>query len=227
MSSHLALRRTHTPAPLAGWSRFVMLDLHSLLPFVKTIVITFAVMILLGVTTAPTLQIAQTIVALGVIMAVPLNLFAADEQAGLELLYQILPIRKRTRVVGRYATVLLTTLAAVVVGTGSTLIEAAVTNVPSGGLLVGVGTLIAAALIVQAVQLPLYFALGYQRARLLNFALLAVAALLIILAIKQISPAGVAEIPQAVVLGGSVLVAVTCYALSAWLSYSWYRRREF
>lgn len=227
MSTSTSEHARRTPNRLAGWPRFVMLDLRSLVPFARTILVTVAVLLLLAVVASPSPFALQMIVALGVVMTVPSNLFAADEQAGLETLYQLLPIRKRTRVTGRYATVLLTILAAVTLGTVTALINATFTQQPVEGLGAGLGMLLAVALILQAIQLPLYFALGFQRARLINLALLFGTAALVYLTANQI------HLPQdrswslPMLLGCAVLAAAACYGISALVSYHWYRRREF
>lgn len=212
---------------LASWPRFVALDLRSLAPFMRTILVTVAVLLVLAVVVAPNPSTLQMIVTLGVVMTVPANLFAADEQAGLETLYQILPIRKRTRIVGRYATVLLTVLIAVALGAGAALIDSLITRQPLDGFGTGLGVLLAASLILQAVQLPLCFALGYQRARLLNMALLFGTAAVVYLTANHVELPADLAISLPILLIGSVCVAVTCYVLSALISYRWYHRREF
>lgn len=212
---------------LVGWPRFVVLDLRSLAPFLRMILVTVAVLLAVAVIVAPNPPTLQMIVALGVVMTVPANLFAADEQAGLETLYQLLPIRKRTRVIGRYATVLLTVLIAVALGAVAALIDSTITREPLDALGAGLGVLLAASLILQAVQLPLYFALGYQRARLLNMALPFGTAAVVYLTANHVQlPADVA-VSLPILLSGSVCVAVICYVISALISYRWYRRREF
>ena len=117
--------------------------------------------------------------------------------------------------------------ARVTLGTVTALINATFTQQPVEGLGAGLGMLLAVALILQAIQLPLYFALGFQRARLINLALLFGTAALVYLTANQI------HLPQdrswslPMLLGCAVLAAAACYGISALVSYHWYRRREF
>lgn len=219
--------RSRAPRP-ASWPRFVALDLRSLRPLARTVLITAVVLVLFAAISGRDPILIQTICALGVATVVPSTLFATDEQAGLELLYRLLPLRRRTRVVGRYATVLLVIAVSIAGGTAVAGLFTAVTHVPVAGLAVNTGVLLAVLLLSHAIDLPLFLALGYQRARLWTFALLfAAVGGFVFVATRVPMPTRGTTPSTSLVVGAGILLAAVCYVVSAAISCRWYRRREF
>lgn len=169
----------------------------------------------------------QMIVALGVVMTVPSNLFAADEQAGLETLYQLLLIRKSTRVNRALRDRAAHHPCRRHLGTVTALINATFTQQPRRRI--GRWPRDAARGRADPTSHPTPALL---RTRIParpphQPALLFGTAALVYLTANQI------HLPQdrswslPMLLGCAVLAAAACYGISALVSYHWYRRREF
>ena len=97
----------------------------------------------------------------------PTSLFAQDERAHLDTMYSILPVTRAQFVIARYLCVVLVAVAATLVGIVVALINDAVRG-PGAGIpplsLAGVAGLAVAALgAIVAIQLLLFFSLGYTR----------------------------------------------------------------
>ena len=97
----------------------------------------------------------------------PTSLFAQDERAHLDTMYSILPVTRAQFVIARYLCVVLVAVAATLVGVVVALINDAVRG-PGAGIpplsLAGVAGLAVAALgAIVAIQLLLFFSLGYTR----------------------------------------------------------------
>lgn len=159
-------------AGLARWHHFVALDLRTLSPHLKTIMLTVGVLVVLVGIPAATAPAVQMVVALGLVMMIPSHLFSVDERAGLDLLYGLLPIRRRTVVIGRYTTILFTVVISAAVGTVAACAIATLKQLPVQGISVSTCYLVSAMLILQAIQMPLFFMLGYAKARIMNTVLL-------------------------------------------------------
>lgn len=213
--------------PPAAWPRFVELDLRSLVPLGRTLLLTVCVLILLTVATAPSAVTTQLTASVMLSVVVPSLLFSNDEQAGLDLLHRLLPIRARTRVIGRYASVLLTGLAGIGVGTAAALLASAFKPGDPAELLAGAWMLLVILLVLHSVQLPVYFALGYQRARMVTLVtVLAVAGVTVLLFGDVLRSGGGGGLPP-VLLGALLPAAALLYAASALFSYRLDVRREF
>jgi len=165
-------------------ARFVELDLRSLRPYARNLVIPFV--IILGAAVLPTRSAYAMIPAAAVFAAIiaPQYLFGNDERGRLDTLYTALGIHRQNVVTGRYATSLLLLIVLTVVG----LILAPATAL---GLKVELDWAIAAALAASsvgivgtllAVELPAYFALGATRARTVGLAVPAVVIVAVVLA---------------------------------------------
>lgn len=97
----------------------------------------------------------------------PTSLFAQDERAHLDTMYSILPVTRAQFVIARYLCVVLVAVAATLVGVVVALINDAVRG-PGAGVLplsvAGVAGLAVAVLgVIVAIQLLLFFSLGYTR----------------------------------------------------------------
>lgn len=220
--------RTRTPDPAlprpAAWPRFVELELRSLVPLGRTLLLTTCVLVLLAVVTSPNTLTIQLTASVMMSMIVPSLLFSNDEQGGLELLHRLLPIRARTRVVGRYASVLLTGLAGIGLGTVAAVLASGFKPGDPADLLGGAWLLLVVLLTLQSLQLPVYFALGYQRARMIGLvAVLAVAAVTVLLFGDLLRTSGGAS---PVLIGALLPMALLLYAASALVSCRLDARRE-
>lgn len=165
-------------------ARFVGLDLRSLRPYARNLIIPAVIILVAAV--LPTRSPYAMIPAAAVFAAIiaPQYLFGNDERGRLDTLYTALGIPRRQVVSGRYATSLLLLIALTAVG----LVLAPVTAL---ALRVELDWAIAAALAagsvgivgaLLAVELPAYFALGATRARTVGFAAPAVVIVAVVLA---------------------------------------------
>lgn len=229
MTAQPMLARHDGTPRLAGWLRFVALDLRTLAPHLKTVILTVGALVILVAIPTSTAPAIQLVVALGALMMIPAHLFSTDERAGLDLLYGLLPLRRRTVVVGRYATIALTVAASAGVGTLAAYGIAAVKQLPVDGMGVSTCYLAAAMLILPAIQTPLFFMLGYAKARILNTALLFATAIGFFFLLSLIMPGPGTDVPVGVPLAGAGALAagVACLIASATLSTRLYSSREF
>lgn len=93
--------------------------------------------------------------------------FLNDERGHLGILYGILPITRTTVVVGRYLQMVLWFVVAVILGIGTTVVTTAVRgdSVQFSVVALAVGLSFFSAAFALAVQLPVFFAFGFARAR--------------------------------------------------------------
>jgi ABC-type transport system involved in multi-copper enzyme maturation permease subunit len=158
--------------------------------------------------------------------------FQADERGHLDTLYATTPVTPRAVVVGRYLTVLAVAAVAVLVGAATTFAVSAVNHRAVDPVELGAVAVAAVAIVVLAcaVQLPVYFALGYTKARPMMFVPVIVIAVGAGLLGRTDAFDGLldgpvpplAPVAVAVVVGGAVLLTV-----SAVIAERVYRRREF
>ncbi|WP_448233137.1 ABC-2 transporter permease [Microbacterium lacticum] len=216
-------------AGLAHWHHFVALDLRTLTPHLKTIMLTIGALVILVAIPAATVPAVQMVIALGLVMMIPSHLFSVDERAGLDLLYGLLPIRRRTVVIGRYTTILLTVVISATVGTVAACAIATLKQLPVEGIGVSTCYLVAAMLILQAIQMPLFFTLGYAKARIINTLLLFATAIGFFGLLTVIMPGVVTETAAGQSLTAAVALTggMVCFASSLMVSIRLYSNREF
>jgi ABC-type transport system involved in multi-copper enzyme maturation permease subunit len=158
--------------------------------------------------------------------------FQGDERGRLDTLYATAPLARRSVVVGRYLSTLVFALAAVLIGTVTTLVSAAVRHQAVSWPLIAVMLLVALVCIcvTYAVQLPWFFALGFTRGRPMVYIPVAVIAVGGFLAgqsgmLTSASPAeiGLPPWPLAVGVGCAGIAALV---VSGAVSDRLYRHRE-
>ncbi len=165
--------------------------------------------------------------------------FVLSEKANLDILYTTLGLKRRTVVRGRYLFALLIDLAGGVIGFAFALAVVAILGKPVQPLLalVSVGLMLLIFSLVQAIQFPIIFKMGYSKARFLMY-IPFFAIPLIILGLGALAPAravsawidsmtpwlaGHAGLVAVVILAVWAGLMLASYALSA----RFYRAREF
>jgi len=165
-------------------TRFVGLDLRSLRPYARNMIV--PVIIILVAAVLPTRSPYAMIPAAAVLAVIigPQYLFGNDERGHLDTLYATLGIARRQFVTGRYATSLLLLIALTAAGLILTPVTALVLSAE-------IDWTIAAALAAGSIgiigslllgELPAYFALGATRARAIGLAVPAAIIVAVVLA---------------------------------------------
>ncbi|WP_114559534.1 ABC-2 transporter permease [Desertihabitans aurantiacus] len=159
--------------------------------------------------------------------------FLGDERGRLNTLYGVLPVSRRSVVLGRALSVLVYYLVAAVVGTVVTLVVAAVRGdaLPAPELLVTVHAIAFAVVgVAMAVQLPALFRVGYSAGRLIAYAPAFLIACLAWLAQATgvLAPlaASASEVPVAVVAAAGFGLGVLGIVVGTALAVHFYRTRE-
>lgn len=151
---------------IAAFTRF---DLGNLLTTPKRIMAPLAFVIVAGIFSPfPLMAIptAAAVASLGV--GTP---FLNDERGRLDILYITLPIQRTTVVVGRYIQMVVWFIAAALIGTVTTLVMTAIRGdtLQLSTVLLTISLSFFAAALALAVQLPVFFALGFAKARAAMF----------------------------------------------------------
>lgn len=148
-------------------ARFVGLDLRSLRPVARAFLFSTTLVVVAAVIPLGSPYPIIPAMAMLVLLLVPQQLFGNDERGKLDTLYAALGIRRARVVAGRYATSLVSVLAAMLAGvllaplfalTLRTDFDWRTGIVLAFASLAAIGTVFAA-------ELPVYFALGASRAR--------------------------------------------------------------
>ncbi len=150
-------------------ARMTQLDLRTVRPYRTQVVILLILTPLLSALwRQPTIAPVMVMVMSVFVAAYP---FAIAEKNDLDTLYGVLPIRRRTLVSGRYWFAMALVVIAAMIGTLIGFAIGAAMGLPFGW--VELGYLLVTAFVIVgvlvSVQFPLYFALGYTRARLVTF----------------------------------------------------------
>ncbi len=198
--------------------RMAQLDLRTVRPYRTQMVILLVLFpIFASVYRLPAIVPVTLVVILVVVAGYP---FAIGDKNDLDTLYGVLPVRRRDLVAGRYAYAMALVAIAEVLGTLIALAMGAAMDLPIGWSALGYAVVAAFAIfgVLVAFQFPLYFALGYARARLVTilpmFILMAVAA-----AVAQVMPKDSITLPSPAVLVAVALVG-TVALLSASMAVS-------
>ena len=156
--------------------RRIGLDLRSLRPYARQGLFVL-VFIFIPVMVSPTRDPSGMVVAAVILAAYigPQYLFSNDERGRLDTLYAALGITRSRTVVGRYATCLLLMAGLAAVALTLCLGLAAILGIALDLAMLGQLALggIALAGLVMCVQLPVFFAVGFTRARPVTFVALA------------------------------------------------------
>lgn len=149
-------------------TRMALLDLRTVAPYRRQGLVLFAlVAVLFANKSAVTLVPALVLLVTSQVAAYP---FLVADKAGLETLYAVLPLPRRSVLYGHYAWAVAAFLATATVGTALALVLARAEAVPFGGhALVTVLTVSWALFAVNvAIQFPLFIRFGYSRISVLG-----------------------------------------------------------
>lgn len=209
-------------------SAFVGFDLRNMLTVRSLLPLLFVVVF--GATLpVPGLPIVIGALIASVTVSTP---FQTDERGDLDTLYATAPLSRRSVVLGRYVSALVFALAAVLIGTGTSLVSASVRGDALAWPLVAVMLLVALACVcvTYAVQLPWFFALGFTRGRPMIYIPVAVIAVAGFLAgqsgmLTSATPADF-SVPTWPLAGGVIVGGIAVLVASVLVSARVYRRRE-
>ncbi|MEU4221841.1 ABC-2 transporter permease [Actinoplanes sp. NPDC026623] len=198
-------------------ARMAMLDLRTVAPHRYQGLAVFGVC-LLFLTHNPVVFVPALVLLLT--SQVAAHPFLIADKAGLETLYAMLPLRRRTVIYGHYAWAVASFVATAAVGTALTLLLARIQSAPLGGrTLLTVLTLSWAVFVVNvAIQFPLFVRFGYSRISLLS-TFLPLALVMMALARLHLTIVTFAELqtwlPLLWVAGAAALVASVAVAVTA------------
>lgn len=214
--------------------RFLGLDLRSLRPYAKSLVLPILIVAVAIAVTAPSpIALIPTLAFVAVIF-VPQYLFALDERACLDTLYAALGNPRTTVVIGRHLTIALGGIVFILIGAAAAAVSALVTGERLGGAEAAVMSAIAFGMFsfVVACSTPVSFAIGQTKARPVALAVIAGLAVLIA-GVNWLAPdiardmlRFARELALVVLVLGGLLAGVALFAASAALSAYWYGRRD-
>jgi len=200
-------------------ARMTQLDLRTVRPYrTQVVILLILTPLLAALWRQPTVAPVMVMVMSVFVAAYP---FAIAEKNDLDTLYGVLPIRRRALVAGRYWFAMVLVVIAAVVGTLIGFAMGAAMGLPFG--CVELGYLLVAAFVIVgvlvSVQFPLYFALGYTRARLVTFLPIFAVMAVVILAM-DVLPKDSITLPSpavlvAIAVVGTVALLVASVAISA------------
>lgn len=148
---------------------FVRLDLSSWFPRTQTL-LTLGLVVVVGVLLPiPGMAIVAAAMVTSLMVSAP---FLGDERGRLDTLYGLLPVSRRTVVVGRALSICSYFIVAIALATVVTLITAAARDRAVAGeiLLIALAVAFAFVGLALALQLPVLFRIGYSRGRLMAYA---------------------------------------------------------
>ncbi len=150
--------------------QLMCLDMRLVKPYMKSILI---LTLIVGPVFAVVLKNNSMMVmyiVLSVIMSIAYPFTIVEKKNG-NLLYNVLPVSKKQTVAGRYLYIVALTLASAVIMTVLNLIVNPISGgtIAMGDMLSGVLWLIASVFAIAAYQLPLFFKLGYEKARIWSY----------------------------------------------------------
>ena len=149
-------------------ARMALLDLRTVAPYRRQGLALFGLVVLLFAVKSPVALLpALVLLVTSQIAAYP---FLVADKAGLETLYAVLPLPRRSVLYGHYAWAVAAFVATATVGTALALVLARAEGVPFGGhALVTVLTVSWALFAVNvAIQFPLFIRFGYSRISVLG-----------------------------------------------------------
>lgn len=210
---------------MTNYLRFIELDFRTMRPYWRSFL---AVLFILLVFTATSMA-PETLVVTGALMGpITVMSYLFSQDARLDILYGLLPISRRDAVIGRYLDTLGFTFAGTILGLVFAIASGLITGNSLDGIGFGAISGIACALVLNAIQMPVYYRFGYTRARILSIAIIVVAMALLV---GMVSLLGfqIATVPwvSAAALIALPVIAVLLYLASAALSLKWYQAREF
>jgi hypothetical protein len=202
---------------MSALARMVVLDLRTTAPYRWQGLLLFGICVAVLAGNRPVVIVPALVLLLtSQFAAYP---FQIGDKAGLETLYAVLPVARRTVLAGHYAWALTCFAVTAAVGTAVTLVAGAVRSAPIGGreLLTTVTLAWAIFVVNVAIQFPLFIRFGYSRISLMS-TFLPIAVIMMALTrmhLRIVSFATLQEwlpviwVAGAAVIGVSVAVAVS------------------
>lgn len=148
---------------------FIKLDFYTILYYLKYILVFFGVGIIFGMATQM-ISILISFFTVGVLLILTYT-FSVCEKSKMETLYNILPISRKKAVAGRYLFTFIIIIIFSILTLSVLFIMNSVFTLGLGNLEVFTMACLLFALVamVTAIQFPLYFLLGYNKARLIGY----------------------------------------------------------
>ena len=218
---------------------FVRLDCLTIKPYLtfKTLAVLIMVILFVSLGTSETSSPAGILIMYSTIFAAyPL---AVGDKSGIDTLYATLPVNKKSIVSGRY---IFTQLLNILAGAVSLLASFILSRVLDKGFdfketLAAISILLFIFSVMQAVQLPIYFKMGYAKAKFLAYLPIALIPLFTLAISSYAGKEASAAFLNRVFLwaGDNVLLSIALIAAlwiiimlcSVLLSYRFYKNREF
>ena len=197
-------------------ARMAVLDLRTVAPYRAQGLVLFGLLVLaMGVKSPLALVPALTLLFTSQVAAYPFNV---ADKAGLETLYGVLPLPRRSVLYGHYAWAIAVFLTTAAVGTALALLLARVQAMPFGGRILAILTLSWALFAVNvAIQFPLLIRFGYTRISALSTTL---PLTLVVFAVVRLHPHLTIEsvqpwLPLAWAAGVAAIVTSAAVAMAA------------
>lgn len=195
-------------------ARMTMLDLRSLAPYRTQGLVLFGLLVLMGARNPVVLVPALVVLVTPQIASYPFNI---ADKAGLETLYAVLPLPRRSVLYGHYAWAITSFLGTVTVGTALSLLLARIQAIPLDGHTLGLVLALSwtAFSVTVAIQFSLLIRFGYSQtsvlATTLPMALIGVAVVRLHLTIPSIQT----WLPLLCVAGAAAIAASIAVAPTA------------
>ncbi|MFI5611625.1 ABC-2 transporter permease [Amycolatopsis sp. NPDC051903] len=199
---------------MTGIARMALLDLRTVAPYRNQGLLLFGLVVLIDVKSPHVLVPALVLLVTSQVAAYP---FTVADKAGLETLYAVLPLPRRTVLYGHYAWALATFLGTASAGTALALLLSRVQAAPLDGrtLLTMLSASWALFALNVAIQFPLFIRFGYSRISVLATTL---PLALVMLAFVRLHP-DIASVriwlPALWVAGAAAIVASAAVAQTA------------
>ena len=224
-------------------SAFVRLDVVTIKPYLtaKNLLTYLAIALFIAISSGSATAVATVGMMFGMMFST--YPFSLGEKSGLDALYAVLSLNRRAVVLGRYLfalvldvciVLLMNVLALVCVPIGGLLAQSATYGVTAGELMWMSMGIAAVLLVIQAVQLPIYFRHGYSKGRFLSmipFMVLMTASLAVSSLLEEGARERVAQLVSSLSNGWLVAGAALALGLMTYISYrlslAAYAKREF
>lgn len=209
----------------------VRLDVMTVRPYLKQVLLLVGIGSVVAVTMRNPYSATPMIMIYGVLVSS--YAFAVSAQNNLETLYATLPLRRGTVVNARYLMTVLYQTAMLVLSLVIGWLAGLLTGEPyswAAALALGAGVF-AAVLVVLAMQFPIYFALGYIKARLVAITPLMVIFILVMVVVNlqpawAVSAAESLQDPATPALLALLAASLAVLAASAWVSRRLYAAKD-
>lgn len=208
---------------------FTRLDLSAWFPRTQTLLTLLFVAVIGVVLPIPGMAIVAAGLVTSLMVSTP---FLGDERGRLNTLYGVLPVSRSTVVTGRAMSVLTYYLAAAALATAVTVVMALVrgTQIPTDLLLVAHAAALGFIGLSMALQLPVFFRVGYSRGRFVAYAPAFVVAggawLLQATGAHVPFQDALSGVPMLAIAGAGVLLALLGVVVAIVVSARVYRDRE-